>query len=102
MAVSGLSSIVSTWRGVDDFDARVNATLLLERGRYFTFRADEEKFFDAFVARSLQGNFDAGHDDPVTVVAAHDVNSYSHKNNKSAERNTHPRSVGKGEITRRP
>ena len=82
-------------RGVDDFDARVGAALLLERGGYFPFSTDEEKFFDAFIAGGLEGSFDAGHDDPVTVVAAHDVNSYSHKNNKSAERNTHPRSVGK-------
>jgi len=72
--------------------------MLSQRNPNLRLVTHEKKAFDALVASRFEGRFDASNDDTTTVVAAHDVNSYSHKNSKSAERNTHPRSCGKAKL----
>ncbi len=100
MAVSGLSSIVRTCVALNDFDAGIGAADAVAARR--STSTVQRRRGKAFAMRSWPGACRASltpdNDDPGSVVAAHDVNSYSHKNNKSAERNTHPRSCGKGKL----
>ena len=75
-ATTGLSSISTTSRGVDDADAMVAKTARRQRGVDFVLVADEIDGGDVLVF--LQGALHAGDDDTAAVVAAHDIHCDSH------------------------
>ena len=62
---------------MDDAHAMVAKTAFGQSGVDFGLVADQVEGGDVFVV--LQRPFDAGNDDPATVVAAHDIHCDSHR-----------------------